>query len=210
MRVLGINTVADTCEAALIRDGATVARLAEPMSQGHDARLAPVVDHVMREAGLAFAELDRVAVIVGPGSFTGVRVGVAFARGLSLALDIPAVGVTSLEAIEGLPGQGYVLGLLPAKRRPPGRSWWGQLIDTGRGGADPFEASEAELAALAAGTDAVCGQLDDLPDLGTRRIHGAPSAVAAALFATRLAAHGLPPARPVYVREPDATPMRTP
>jgi tRNA threonylcarbamoyladenosine biosynthesis protein TsaB len=208
MRVLGINTVADVCEAALVRDSIVVAQLAEPMSQGHDARLAPLVDRVMREAGAAFQDLDRIAVIVGPGSFTGVRVGVAFARGLSLALDIPAVGVTSLEAIEGLPDKGYVLGLLPAKRRPPQRSWWGQLIDAGRGGADPFEAGEAELATLAAGADAVCGQLDDLPVIGTRRIHGAPSAVAAALFAVRLADHDLPPARPVYVREPDATPIR--
>jgi tRNA threonylcarbamoyladenosine biosynthesis protein TsaB len=149
----------------------------------------------MRQTGIAFGDLHRVAVIVGPGSFTGVRVGVAFARGLSLALEIPAVGVTSLEAIDGLPRQGYVLGLLPAKRRPPHRTWWGQLIDAGR---------------LAAGTDAVCGGLDDLPGLGRRQIAGAPSAAAAALFASRMAAHDLPPPRPVYVREPDATPMHRP
>jgi tRNA threonylcarbamoyladenosine biosynthesis protein TsaB len=208
MLILGINTVADVCEAALIRDGQCAAQLSEPMNQGHDARLAPIVEQLMREAGVAFPDLRRIAVIVGPGSFTGVRVGVAFARGLSLALDIPAVGVTSLEAIDGLPPRGYVLGLLPAKRRPPHRTWWGQLIDAGRGGAEPFEAREGELASLAAGTDAVCGVLEDLPGLGSRRIHGAPSASAAALFATRMSASDLPPPRPVYVREPDATPMR--
>jgi tRNA threonylcarbamoyladenosine biosynthesis protein TsaB len=164
----------------------------------------------MTEAGVAFADLNRVAIVVGPGSFTGVRVGVAFARGLSLSLDIPAVGVTSLEAIDGLPHRGYVLGLLPAKRRPPHRTWWGQLIDAGRGGAEPFEANEDELPALAAGTDAVCGGLADLQNIGTRQISGAPSACAAALFASRLADRDLPPPRPVYVREPDATPMRPP
>jgi tRNA threonylcarbamoyladenosine biosynthesis protein TsaB len=208
MLVLGINTVADACEAALVRDGAIVADYAEPMNQGHDARLAPVVETLMQRTGVGFADLSRVAVVVGPGSFTGVRVGVAFARGLGLSLDIPIVGVSSLEAIEGLPTNGFVLGLLPAKRRPPHRTWWGQLIDRGRGGAAPFEAEEAELAALAASTDAVCGGLEGLPDLGTRQIRGSPSARAAALFASRLSPTDLPAARPIYVREPDATPMR--
>ena len=85
MLVLGINTVADVCEAALVRDGAQVAVVSEPMTQGHDARLAPVVEQLMREAGVAFADLDRIAVIVGPGSFTGVRVGVSFARAMTSA-----------------------------------------------------------------------------------------------------------------------------
>src|SRR5262245_7505880 len=109
MVILGINTAGDACEAALVRDGVVIAARSAPMTQGHDARLAPVVDEVMREAGLAVAGLQRVAVVVGPGSFTGVRVGVAFARGLALAMDIAAVGVSSLEALEELPGKGRVL-----------------------------------------------------------------------------------------------------
>ena len=93
------------------------------MTQGHDARLAPLVDELMRSAGLAFSSLQRIAVIVGPGSFTGVRISVAFARGLSLALEIPAVGVTSLEALDTLPMDKRVLGLLPAKRRRNTACW---------------------------------------------------------------------------------------
>ena len=120
MLILGINTVADACEAALVRDGVVIAERSEPMNQGHDARLAPIVEQVMRETGIAFADLHRVAVIVGPGSFTGVRVGVAFARGLALSLDIPAVGVvTSLCAA----GTAYL-------------SWWlerrGAVAETSR------------------------------------------------------------------------------
>jgi tRNA threonylcarbamoyladenosine biosynthesis protein TsaB len=209
MLVLAVNTVADACEAALVRDGVVAAQLSEPMNQGHDARLAPVVEKMMREAGVAFTGLNRVAVIVGPGSFTGVRVGVAFARGLSLALDIPAVAVSSLEALDGLPRKGRVLGLLAAKRRPPQRTWWGQLLDTGRGVAEPFEADEERVRALAAEVDMICGGLADLPDLVRPGVEAKPTAAAAALFVARLAPDDLPAPRPIYVREPDATPMRT-
>jgi len=168
------------------------------------------VDELMRTAGVAFAALDRIAVVVGPGSFTGIRVGVAFARGLSLSLDIPSVGVTSIEALDELPRHGYVLGLLPAKRRPPERTWWAQLIDQGRGKTEPFEAAAEDLRSLASGADAVCGGLSDIPDLGLLRILASPTAKAAAVFAARLAAGDLPPSRPVYVRAPDAKPMDRP
>ena len=208
MLVLGINTVADACEAALVRDGVVVAELSEPMQQGHDARLAPVVEKLMRESATAFTDLDRIAIVVGPGSFTGVRVGVAFVRGLALSLDKPAVGVTSLEALDALPGEGRVLGLLPAKRRPPERTWWGQIIDRGRGVAEPFETGTTELQSLASDMDALCGGLADVPDLGPSRVPATPTAKAAALFVGRLPDGELPPPRPVYVREPDATPMR--
>jgi len=209
MLVLGINTVADVCEAALVRDGALVAAVSEPMTQGHDARLAPVVEQVMREAGIAFADLDRIAVIVGPGSFTGVRVGVSFARALALALDIPAVGVSSLEALDSLPQSGRVLGVLAAKRRPPEKTWWAQQITGGRAAGEALEADADGIARLAAEAAAVCGHAASLPDaLAGVRIAAEPRAAAAALFAARLAADDLPAARPIYVREPDAAPMR--
>lgn len=208
MLVLGVNTVADVCEAALVDGERMLARVTEPMTQGHDARLAPVVDQVMREAGLAFAKLDRAAVIVGPGSFTGVRVGVSFARALALARGIPSVGVSSLEALDEMPRTGTVMGLLPAKRRPPARTWWAQLIQDGRARAEAFELEEAGLAGLGANVDAICGGLADIADPGVARIEAKPTAVAAALFAARLGADDLPAARPIYVREPDAAPMR--
>ncbi len=208
MLILGINTVSDACEAALVRDGFVIAELSEPMQQGHDARLAPVVEKLMRDSATSFADLDRIAIVVGPGSFTGVRVGVAFARGLALSLDKPAVGVTSLEALDALPSEGRVLALLPAKRRPPERTWWGQIIDRGRGVAEPFETGAADLQSRTSDVDALCGGLADVPDLGLGRITAMPTAKAAALFVARLPDLDLPLPRPVYVREPDATPMR--
>ncbi len=212
MLVLGINTVGDACDVALVADGAIVAELSEPMQQGHDARLAPIVGRLMRESRTAFSSLDRIAVIVGPGSFTGVRVGVAFARGLALSLDKPAVGVSSLQALDALPRKGVLMGLLPAKRRPPERTWWAQLIDDGHARAAPYEASEQDVAAYKTGPrgfDALCGGLEGVPDHGIPRIAAKPSARAAALYVAALTG-ALPPARPIYVREPDAKPMRAP
>jgi tRNA threonylcarbamoyladenosine biosynthesis protein TsaB len=209
MLVLGINTVENVCEAALV-DGVVVAEVSEPMSNGHDARLAPLVDRLMKDAGVSFSSLSRIAAIVGPGSFTGVRVGVAFARGLSLALDTPSVGVTSLEALEGLPLGTRLLGLLPAKRRPPERTWWAQVLDQGRGVSEPTEL-DAEGVRLAGGdVDGVCGGLDGVPDIGKLRIPAMPTARAAAFFTSRLDVVDRSPARPIYVREPDARPMERP
>ncbi len=208
MLVLGINTVADACEAALVRDGVVIADHAEPMNQGHDARLAPVVETLMRQAGIAFHELDRVAVVVGPGSFTGVRVGVAFARGLGLSLDIPVVGVTSLEALDALPREGRLLGVLAAKRRPPEKTWWAQHLSAGRGEGEAFEASIGSIDGLLREAHAVCGDVASLPEAtGVTLVAAVPRATAAALFAARLT-DDLPAPRPVYVREPDAKPMR--
>jgi tRNA threonylcarbamoyladenosine biosynthesis protein TsaB len=211
MLVLGINTVADACEAALVRDGVVVAELGEPMKQGHDARLAPVIAQLMREGGAAFPDLDRIAVVVGPGSFTGVRVGVAFARGLSVASGrpTPSVGVTSLEALDRMPREKRVLGLLPAKRRPPEKTWWMQVLEAGRGVCEPSEIHEGDLPSLFAGVDTVCGVLAGVPDIGKPRIEAKPTAASAALVASRLSSE-LPEARPVYVREPDAKPMERP
>lgn len=71
------------------------------MERGHAERLAPLVDELMRVAGARFADVERIAVTVGPGSFTGVRVGLSFARGLALALGVPCVGVSTLETLAG-------------------------------------------------------------------------------------------------------------
>lgn len=87
----------------------------EPMARGHQERLAPLVAEVMAEAGVSFVQLERVGVTVGPGSFTGLRVGLAFAKGLGAALSIPVIGVGVLEAL-ARPHSGTVFAVLDAKR----------------------------------------------------------------------------------------------
>jgi tRNA threonylcarbamoyladenosine biosynthesis protein TsaB len=97
--LLAVDTTFGACSAALV-DGARVsARRCEVMQRGHAEALAPMVEAVMTEAGLAFADLDRLAVTTGPGSFTGQRVGLAFMRGLRVALGKPLIGITSLAAM---------------------------------------------------------------------------------------------------------------
>ena len=69
------------------------------MERGHAEALAPMVEEAMRERRLAFAELERLAVTTGPGTFTGQRVGLAFMRGLRVALNLPLIGITTLAAM---------------------------------------------------------------------------------------------------------------
>ncbi len=105
MIVLAIDTALETCSAAVVSGGRTLAARSEPMARGHQERLAPLVAEVMAEAGIGFDVLDRIGVTVGPGSFTGLRVGLAFAKGLGLALDRPVIGVGTLQAMAaGVPG----------------------------------------------------------------------------------------------------------
>jgi tRNA threonylcarbamoyladenosine biosynthesis protein TsaB len=97
--ILGIDTALGVCSVALLDNGEIVGRAHEEMQRGHAEALAPMVDMMMRESGAAFASLTRIAVTTGPGTFTGQRVGLAFARALGLALKIPVVGVTTLDAM---------------------------------------------------------------------------------------------------------------
>ncbi|MEM6677227.1 MAG: tRNA (adenosine(37)-N6)-threonylcarbamoyltransferase complex dimerization subunit type 1 TsaB [Pseudomonadota bacterium] len=97
--ILGIDTAAGRCAVALMAEGRVVAARAERLSRGHAERLFPMIEVVLSEAGLAFEALTRVATCTGPGSFTGIRAGVAAARGLAVGAGIPAVGITRFEAL---------------------------------------------------------------------------------------------------------------
>jgi tRNA threonylcarbamoyladenosine biosynthesis protein TsaB len=99
MNVLAFDTCLGAVSAAVSRlgpEGEMLREAYEPRTAGHAERLLPMVAEVMQGAGLAFPELDRIAVTLGPGGFTGVRVGIAAARGLALATGKPVVAATSL------------------------------------------------------------------------------------------------------------------
>jgi tRNA threonylcarbamoyladenosine biosynthesis protein TsaB len=98
MKILAIDTAAGACSVALWTDAEVIERL-EVRERGHAESLMPMLAGVMHAAGCAFAHLDLLAVTVGPGGFTGLRVGLAAARGLALACALPCLGVSTLEAV---------------------------------------------------------------------------------------------------------------
>jgi tRNA threonylcarbamoyladenosine biosynthesis protein TsaB len=100
MLILAIDTALDACAAAVLDTDATkiVAQETLPMKRGHAEALMPLIARVMKASGVAFMSLDRIAVTTGPGSFTGLRVGLSAARGIALAAAKPVVGLTTLTA----------------------------------------------------------------------------------------------------------------
>ena len=100
MMILAIDTALDACSAAVLdtTSGNTIAIESQAMQRGHAEALMPLIGRVMQESGIAFAALDRIAVTTGPGSFTGLRVGLSAARGIALAAAKPVIGLTTLAA----------------------------------------------------------------------------------------------------------------
>ncbi len=209
MKLLAVDTCLDACSAALWADGGVAASLSEPMSRGHQERLAPQVAELMQGAGCAFSELDRIAVTVGPGSFTGLRVGLAFAKGLALALDVPCVGVGALEALAWSGGaKGFAAACLDAKR---GQVYLQIFIDGKAAMAPdvlPVEIAAARLAELwngapatlvGSGAPLLAGVLANAAILTPAAAD--PAAVAEIAAAARAP---FPIPRPLYLRPPDA------
>jgi tRNA threonylcarbamoyladenosine biosynthesis protein TsaB len=217
--VLALDCATIACSAAVWRDGEVVARRLRPGRRGHAEVLMPMVQDVMAEADLAYDALDAIAATVGPGTFTGLRIGLAAARGLALAAGLPLVGVTTLEAIaHGVPESARagrtVLVVLDARR--------GQVYAQAFG---PDLAPRGEPAALAPGVAAalvddadkvlLAGDGVDLVrprlvgDIAVAPGDGLPDAAVVAALAARRAAVPASRVAPLYLRAPDARPRET-
>ena len=107
--ILAVETAAAQCGVAILRDDGRIFSIVEPRERGQAERLLPLVKAILQEAGIQMPQLGGIAVTTGPGSFTGVRVGLATAQGLAMALDIPAIGIASTlafrESAPADPGQ---------------------------------------------------------------------------------------------------------
>jgi tRNA threonylcarbamoyladenosine biosynthesis protein TsaB len=99
MKILAVDTALGACSVAVLSGEQVLSHRYEIMGRGHAEALAPMIQRAMQDAGLSFADLERLAVTTGPGTFTGQRVGLAFMRGLRLALKLPLIGVTTLETM---------------------------------------------------------------------------------------------------------------
>jgi tRNA threonylcarbamoyl adenosine modification protein YeaZ len=208
MKILAVDTALGACSAALLDNERVLAHRFEPMDRGHAERLAPMVEEIMREANVEFASLDRLAVTTGPGTFTGQRVGLAFMRGLRIALHRPLIGITTLEAIaahaKAESGAELAIPLHDARRDEIYLEIENRLPPS----VLPFDEVVARLRAFAndrvalAGTAAsrVCDALANQFLLSSVR---QPDALwVARLAMTADATDGAP--RPLYLRAPDA------
>lgn len=191
--ILAFDTSAAQCAAALLCGDRLILK-AEDMQKGQAERLLPLLEELLAEAGLDWGDLTALAVGTGPGNFTGVRIAVAAARGLALALGIPAIGITRLEALAfGLP-------------RPV------SVVEDARRGevyVQTFAVDEVGKARLA---DAGC--MGDLADLRVGSGVGIAAAMPLTEAMARLAAGRLglvhPRPAPFYLRGADAAPPTDP
>lgn len=117
-RLLAIDTSTSTAALAVVAGNTTLAEQSAPVRNGHGAELLPLIDAVLRHAQVAVRDLEAIAVAIGPGTFTGIRVGMAAAKGMALALGIPLVGVSSLAALamRAVGPDACVAALLDARR----------------------------------------------------------------------------------------------
>lgn len=210
MRVLVIDTALGLCTAGVFEVGETVRTLglrSEPMTKGHSERLGGLARDAVADAG-GFGVVDRIAVTVGPGSFTGLRVGLAFAQGLGAALDRPVVGVSTLDALAASVEAADVASLIDARRGQVYARFWRDGVADEAPAALSLEQAAERIAALSPGAVLVGSGAglfsDSAPDPVVPDLAG-PSPEAIAGLAAALDPTAAPPS-PLYLRLPDATP----
>ena len=114
--ILCIETGTDICSAGIARDGELLSLRESAEGRDHARKIAMFVDELLRETGVAPEDLDAVAVGKGPGSYTGLRIGVSFAKGLCYGLQIPLVAVGSLDALTEVAREDYEAGIIAVDR----------------------------------------------------------------------------------------------
>lgn len=110
--ILSIETGTDICSVALSNDGELMALRESNEGRDHAKKVAVFVDELLKETGVQPADLDAIAVGKGPGSYTGLRIGVSFAKGMCYALNIPLIAVGSLDALVQVAREDYDAGIL--------------------------------------------------------------------------------------------------
>ena len=127
MKLLGIDTATEACSVALTGVGDTILERYKIEPKGHSNLVLPMIDGLLSDSGISHHDLDAIAVDTGPGSFTGIRIGIGIAQGLSFGLELPLIGISSLMVLaEG--SEPTVAAVLPAIDARMGEVYWGRLV----------------------------------------------------------------------------------
>ena len=221
--ILGIDSSTGACSVALCRGTELLAVRREEMTRGQSERLAPIAEDVFREAGLGFGDLDAVAVSRGPGSFTGLRIGLAFAKGLGQALSVPVFGITGFDAVARAArafaggAERFLAVILESPRADLFFQFYGpDGAAAGEPGALPPEAIAGKLLESASGCPLlVAGDASEkvaplLGDVCERSPASVPDAADVAALGLSLAeTGGVSAPDPLYLRAPDVTRPRS-
>ncbi len=130
--ILSIETGTDICSVALANDGELMALRESDEGRDHAKKVALFVDELLRETGVQPADLDAIAVGKGPGSYTGLRIGVSFAKGMCYALNIPLIAVGSLDALSEVAREDYDAGILDIEEEEWANGYLCPMVDARR------------------------------------------------------------------------------
>lgn len=206
--ILGFDTSAAHCAAALLRGDRILAARAEAMGRGQAERLMPMLEEMLAGAGAGWRDLAAIGVGTGPGNFTGVRISVAAARGLAVALNIPAIGVSGFEAGAALAREAGPL----AREAGAAPVWVAAPAPQGLVHLWRSADERAEIATTGATAPVVRAEDDPGPlDAPLIRLADAdPRALAIAIagIAAMRRGRALPRPAPLYLRPADAAPSR--
>jgi tRNA threonylcarbamoyladenosine biosynthesis protein TsaB len=220
MLILAIDTALEACAAAVLDTDASkvIASESQAMKRGHAEALMPLIARVMKESSLPFTALDRIAVTNGPGSFTGLRVGLSAARGIALAASKPVVGITTLSAyaapVVSESGEQPVISAIDARHD---QVYFQVVSGNGSSLIRPRVAPIADaLAASRFGAPHLVGNAANIlaerwpasaaPPVKVDQ-HPAPDIVWVAWLGAAVSPNTAP-ARPYYLRAPDAKPVQ--
>jgi tRNA threonylcarbamoyladenosine biosynthesis protein TsaB len=222
MLILAIDTALDACAAAVLdtEAGRLIAQESLAMKRGHAEALMPLIARVIKASGVGFAGLDRIAVTTGPGSFTGLRVGLSAARGIALAANKPVVGLTTLSAyaapVVSQNGEQPVMSAIDARHDHV----YFQVV-SGNGGSlirphvAPIEealgAARLGAAHLVGNAAKILSQRWPADALPPFKVDAQPAPdIGWVAWLGAAASPDTAPARPYYLRAPDAKPQKDP
>ncbi|WP_324751817.1 tRNA (adenosine(37)-N6)-threonylcarbamoyltransferase complex dimerization subunit type 1 TsaB [Roseovarius sp. Pro17] len=204
--ILGVDTSGPYCSAVLLKGGEVVSDLYEDMPKGQAEALFPLLEDLMARGGATWRDLSALGVGTGPGNFTGVRISVSAMRGLALALEVPVIGVSLLDAlahgthgpvlasIAAPRGQAYMQGFCMARDVPPALVTIADL---------PPDLVQPDLVSIGSAGGEIAERLG-VPHVPAPY---APGSAIARIAAIRWQGGG-PPAVPFYLKPVDAAPAR--